>query len=79
MKSHQQHHQKHQHSEKPYLELGVMTLIHFVFMFAMSYLMVHGSSDIFINLNSLYMALWMVAPSVVVMLVLMKGMYPKKP
>ncbi len=78
MKSHQQHHQKHQHSEKPYLELGVMTLIHFVFMFAMSYLMVHGSSDIFINLNSLYMALWMIAPSVVVMLVLMKGMYPKK-
>lgn len=78
MKASQHHHQKHQHSEKPYLELVVMTLIHFVFMFAMSYLMVHVANDIFINLNSFYMALWMVAPSVVVMLILMKGMYPKK-
>ncbi len=75
MKSHQH---QHQQSEKAYLELALMTAIHFVFMFAMSYLMVHGASDIFINLNSFYMALWMVAPSVIIMLLLMKGMYPKK-
>ena len=75
MKNHQH---QHQHSEKPYTGLAVMTAIHFIFMLAMSYLMVDVANDIFLNLNSLYMALWMVAPSVVVMLVLMKSMYPKE-
>lgn len=43
MKAHQHH---HQNSEKPYRELALMTVIHFVFMFAMSYLMVHVADDI---------------------------------
>ena len=55
-----------------------MTVLHFLFMYGMNFLMVDAASSIFMNINALYMTLWMVAPSVVIMIILMKEMYPKK-
>ena len=55
-----------------------MTFLHFLFMYGMNFLMVDAASSIFMNINALYMTLWMVAPSVVIMIILMKEMYPKK-
>ncbi len=62
----------------PYMGLTIMTILHFAFMYAMNYLMVDAASSIFINANALYMTLWMVAPSVVIMILLMKEMYPNR-
>lgn len=55
-----------------------MTILHFAFMYGMNFLMVDAASSIFMNVNALYMTLWMVAPSVVIMILLMKEMYPNK-
>ena len=55
-----------------------MTFLHFLFMYGMNFLMVDAASSIFMNINALYMTLWMVAPSVVIMIILMKEMYPNK-
>ena len=77
---HQSHNvHNHEHSDgHPYKGLALMTVLHFLFMYAMNYLMVDAASSIFLNVNALYMTLWMVAPSVVIMILLMKSMYPNK-
>lgn len=79
MKHHDHSSQNHQHSSlNPYTGLALMTFLHFLFMYGMNFLMVDAASSIFMNINALYMTLWMVAPSVVIMIILMKEMYPKK-
>jgi hypothetical protein len=75
---HPSHHSIDHFGKSPYLGLTMMTFLHFLFMYAMNYLMVDAASSIFLNVNALYMTLWMVAPSVVIMIMLMKEMYPKK-
>lgn len=79
MKHHDHSSHNHHHSGlNPYTGLALMTFLHFLFMYGMNFLMVDAASSIFMNINALYMTLWMVAPSVVIMIVLMKEMYPKK-
>ncbi|MBX2988840.1 MAG: DUF305 domain-containing protein [Bdellovibrionaceae bacterium] len=79
MKHHDHSSHNHQHSGlNPYTGLALMTFLHFLFMYGMNFLMVDAASSIFMNINALYMTLWMVAPSVVIMIILMKEMYPKK-
>lgn len=79
MKHHDHSSHGRQHSGlNPYTGLALMTFLHFLFMYAMNFLMVDAASSIFMNINALYMTLWMVAPSVVIMIILMKEMYPKK-
>ncbi len=77
---HQNHssHNHQQHRLNPYTGLALMTVLHFLFMYGMNFLMVDAASSIFMNINALYMTLWMVAPSVVIMIILMKEMYPNK-
>lgn len=77
---HQNHgsHDQHQQGLNLYTGLALMTFLHFLFMYGMNFLMVDAASSIFMNINALYMTLWMVAPSVVIMIILMKEMYPNK-
>lgn len=73
--------QKSHHQSKDgqaYRVLALMTFLHFLFMYAMNYLMVDAASSIYLNINATYMTLWMVAPSVVIMILLMKKMYPNR-
>jgi len=61
-----------------YRRLPQMLLAHFIIMFAVMYTMVHSFSDIFLNLNQLYMTAMMVLPMAILMLAMMPSMYPDK-
>lgn len=76
--THAQHQSSGSYEGHSYLQLGIMTAIHFIFMAAMAYLMVYSASEIYWNVNTLYMATWMVAPSVITMLLFMTHMYKSK-
>lgn len=62
----------------PYLSLFLVSLVHFVIMYAVMYTMVNGASDIYLNLNFVYMTGMMLAPMVVLMPLTMKMMYPNQ-
>lgn len=61
-----------------YLNLIWMGLLHVPIMYAIMFSMVDTRSDIFQNLNTLYMSLMMAAPMVAIMPFMMKEMYPDK-
>lgn len=65
-------------SYKPYKILGTVVGVHFVIMFALTYLGVYRFGDIFVNLNRFYMAVAMVAPMVILMLLFMAHMFKVK-
>ena len=68
-----------EHSSKnSYLKLGAELLIHFVIMYLVMYTMIASLSHFRVNLNNLYMTLMMVTPMALLMLVLMRHMYPSK-
>lgn len=52
--------------------------IHFVIMYAVMYTMVANLSDVFINLNNVYMTGMMLAPMTLLMILSMRKMYPNK-
>lgn len=58
--------------------MGLMLLISFPVMYAVMYLNVDEGSHIYLSLTRMYMALLMVSPMAILMLVLMKKMYPNK-
>lgn len=58
-----------------YLNLGAMTVLMFVAMFILMYAMVDKWSDVYPNINQVYMAGLMTAPMIVIELALMWGMY----
>ncbi|MGC4038355.1 MAG: DUF305 domain-containing protein [Chitinophagaceae bacterium] len=55
-----------------------MLLLSFFIMYAVMFLNVDDSSDIYVSLTRLYMALLMVSPMAVLMVLLMGRMYPSK-
>lgn len=61
-----------------YYDLLIMTALSFVSMFALMYIMVDSYSNIYINLNQLYMAGVMTAPMVLIELLFMRSMYSNK-
>jgi len=61
-----------------YKVLGITMVISFVVMYAVMFLNVSDTSDIFISLNRAYMALLMVSPMALIMIIGMKGMYENK-
>lgn len=63
---------------KPYVRLLVMSALSFVAMYALMYAMVNVFGNAIPNLNQAYMAGLMVAPMVVIELLLMRQMYPKR-
>jgi Domain of unknown function (DUF305) len=63
---------------KPYLRLCGMIALSLVAMYALMYAMVNSFSDIFPNVDQLYMAGLMTAPMVVIELFVMSRMYGDK-
>lgn len=62
----------------PYKSLAAVVGIHFLIMFALTYVGVFRLNDIFLNLNRFYMAIIMVAPMVILMLLFMAHMFDNK-
>ena len=63
---------------RQYSKLLWMGLLHVPIMYVFMFAMVHGSADVFMNLNTLYMAFMMAAPMVMLMPIFMKDMYKSK-
>jgi DUF305 family protein family protein len=61
-----------------YLRLGLMATVSFLAMYGLMYAMVDTFSNVFPNLNQLYMAGLMTAAMVIIELLLMGSMYPNK-
>ena len=61
-----------------YLHLGLMAAISFLAMYGLMYAMVDTFSNVFPNLNQLYMAGLMTAAMVIIELLVMRSMYPDK-
>jgi uncharacterized protein (DUF305 family) len=67
-----------EHSKSAYKKLFGIGVFHFVAMYAVMYTMVDRASDIFLNVNNLYMTGMMLAPMMLVMPLTMAMMYPNK-
>lgn len=63
---------------RPYATLAAALTVHFVIMWALTYIGVAAFEHIFLNANRLYMAIVMVAPMAIVMLAAMRHMFPNK-
>lgn len=61
-----------------YLRLLLMAAASFAAMYGLMYMMVDGLSDVYANVNQLYMAAMMTAPMVVMELILMRSMYSNR-
>jgi hypothetical protein len=76
-----QHHANAGHSDRGgnhYPHLYLMAALSFVAMFILMYAMVNQFSNVFVNLNQVYMAGLMACPMVLIELVVMRAMYPNK-
>jgi uncharacterized protein (DUF305 family) len=71
-KGHAQRHAPH------YMNLLVMSALHFAAMYALMYAMVNSFANVYPNLNQFYMAGIMTAPMVMLELLLMGSMYENK-
>lgn len=68
----------HEHGRKgpsPYVMLGLNLLISGAIMYLVMFAMIDGLPEFFNNLNTLYMALMMVAPMAMLMVAMMGSMY----
>jgi len=63
---------------KQYLNLSIMSGIHFIAMYFLMYAMVDSASNIHTNINQFYMAGLMTAPMVLLELMFMRSMYQHK-
>lgn len=61
-----------------YGRLLLMTFLSFIAMFILMYAMVDRFSNVYSNLNQVYMAALMAAPMVIIELAIMHAMYPDK-
>jgi DUF305 family protein family protein len=61
-----------------YFHLAVMATVSFLVMYGLMYAMVDTFSNVFPNLNQLYMAGLMTAAMVIIELLVMRSMYPDK-
>lgn len=64
--------------QQSYRLLLVMFVLHFLAMYALMYAMVNTLSNVHPNHNQFYMAALMVAPMLILELILMRSMYPRK-
>lgn len=65
-------------SSGQYRRLLAMTALSFVSMYAFMYAMVNTFENVYPSFNQFYMAALMTAPMVIIELLLMGGMYPRK-
>ncbi len=68
----------HEKDISPYKKLFLISIVHFIVMYAVMYTMVYSASEIFLNVNNVYMTGMMLAPMVLLMPLTMKMMYPNK-
>ena len=69
-------HESHaQHQTHNYMNLLLMSALHFAAMYGLMYSMVNSFSNVYSNLNQFYMAGTMTAPMVILELLLMRSMY----
>lgn len=61
-----------------YAKLLLMAFLSFVCMYLLMYMMVDRFSNVYSNLNQLYMAALMTAPMVLIELLLMRSMYTRR-
>ena len=61
-----------------YGRFGAVLAIDFVVMYLVMFAMIATFRDFYLNLNTLYMTLMMVAPMAIVMVASMKAMYPSR-
>jgi uncharacterized protein (DUF305 family) len=61
---------------RPYLTLAAALSVHFLIMWALTYVGVASLDHVHLNWNRFYMAVVMVAPMVMVMVVAMRHMFP---
>lgn len=61
-----------------YKMLGLEVALDFVIMFAVMYTMANSLSEVYFNINNFYMTGMMVTPMVIVMIVMMRSMFPNK-
>ncbi len=66
----------HSTHSSPYIRLSGMVLLSFIAMYILMYAMVDAASDVYNNLNQVYMAALMTAPMLIIELLLMRPMYP---
>jgi uncharacterized protein (DUF305 family) len=78
MKEHDSPMQHHDGGGRPYAMFAVNMVLGLVVMYFVMFSMIDGRADFSNNVNTLYMALTMVAPMGVIMLATMGGMYPDK-
>ena len=62
----------------PYWQLGLNLILSTIVMYLVMFSMIDGIDDFYNNLNTFYMALTMVAPMAILMLLMMRSMYPNK-
>src|SRR5688572_11623991 len=63
---------------KHYLMLGLNLLASGIVMYFVMYTMIDSTADLYNNLNNLYMTLMMVTSMALLMLWMMRGMYPNR-
>lgn len=59
----------------PYRKLALISAVHLVVMFLLTYALLASGDHFYPNVNRLYMAILMVAPMVVIMLTTMRSMF----
>lgn len=64
--------------DRPYATLAVALSVHFLIMWALTYVGVDSVEHVHLNWNRFYMAVVMVAPMAIVMLLAMRHMFPDK-
>ena len=65
-------------NKQHYVRLIPMTVLSFMSMYILMYAMVDRFANVFPNFNQIYMAGLMASPMVIIELLLMRGMYPRK-
>lgn len=69
----------HEHShDMSYKHLGVMIVLSFLSMYVLMYAMVNTFANVYGSFNQFYMAGLMTAPMVIIEMVVMRMMYPRK-
>ena len=61
-----------------YRKLALALFINAVIMYLVMYVMIDRLESFYLNLNNVYMTIMMVAPMLIVMLLLMRSMYPNQ-
>lgn len=64
--------------EGHYLRFGLMIVLSFISMYVLMYAMVNVFANVYPSVNQFYMAGLMTAPMILIEIILMGGMYPKK-